>query len=60
MKHPKAHINQINKDQTQRADIKSNKGKATNNTQSLWDSHNDHSWTFTRNSSGQQGMAGHT
>ena len=33
MKHPKTHINQINKDQTQRANIKSSKGKATNNTQ---------------------------
>jgi len=27
MKHPKTHINQINKDQTQRANIKSSKGK---------------------------------
>ena len=33
VKHPKAHINQINEDQTQRANIKSSKGKATNNTQ---------------------------
>ena len=32
-KHPKTHINQINKDQTQRINIKSNKGKTTNNTQ---------------------------
>ena len=32
-KHPKTHINQINKDQTQRTDIKSSKGKTTNNTQ---------------------------
>ena len=30
-KHPKIHINQINKDQTQRTNIKSSKGKATNN-----------------------------
>ena len=29
MKHPKTHINQINKDQTQRANIKSSKGKPT-------------------------------
>ena len=29
MKHPKTHINQINKDQTQRSNIKSSKGKAT-------------------------------
>ena len=29
MKHPKAHINQINKDQTQRTNIKSSKGKIT-------------------------------
>ena len=28
-KHPKTHITQINKDQTQRANIKSSKGKAT-------------------------------
>ena len=32
-KHPKTHINQINKDQTQRTNIKSSKGKITNNTQ---------------------------
>ena len=40
-KHPKTHINQINEDQTQRANIKSNKGKATNNTQG--DPHKDNS-----------------
>ena len=33
MKHPKTHINQINKDHTQRKNIKSSKGKTTNNTQ---------------------------
>ena len=38
-KHPKTHINQINKDQTQRTNIKSSNGKATNNTQK--DSHRD-------------------
>ena len=32
-KHPKTHISQINKGKTQRANIKSSKGKATNNTQ---------------------------
>ena len=32
-KHPKTHINQINEDQTQRINVKSSKGKATNNTQ---------------------------
>ena len=37
MKHPKTHINQINKDQTQRTNIKSSKGKTTKNTQG--DSH---------------------
>ena len=37
MKLPNTHINQTNKDQTQRANIKSSKGKATNNTQG--DSH---------------------
>ena len=35
VKHPKAHINQINKDQTQRTNIKSSKGKTTNNTQGV-------------------------
>ena len=51
-KHPKTHINQINKDQTQRINIKSSKGKTTNNTQG--DSHKDNSWSFNRNSSGQR------
>ena len=36
-KHPKTHINQINKDQAQRANLKTRKGKATNNTKG--DSH---------------------
>jgi len=40
-KHPKTHINQINKDQTQRTNIKSSKGKTTNNTQG--NSHKDNS-----------------
>ena len=40
-KHTKTHINQINKDQTQRTNIKSSKGKTTNNTQG--DSHKDNS-----------------
>ena len=40
-KHPKTHINQINKGQTQRTNIKSSKGKTTNNTQG--DSHKDNS-----------------
>ena len=35
------HINQINKDQTQRINIKSSKGKTTNNMQG--DSHKDNS-----------------
>ena len=38
---PKAHINQTNKDQTQRANIKIRKGKATDNTQG--DLHKDNS-----------------
>ena len=58
VKHPKTHINQINKDQTQRTNIKTIKGKTTYNTQG--DSHKDNSWSFNRNSSGQKGMAGHT
>ena len=40
-KYPKIYINKINKDQTQRANIKSSKGEATNNTQR--DSHKDNS-----------------
>jgi len=40
-KHPKTHINQIKKDQTQRTNIKSSKGKITKNTQG--DSHKDNS-----------------
>ena len=39
VKHLKTHINQINKDQIQRTNIKSSKGKTTNNTQG--DSHKD-------------------
>ena len=41
VKHPKTHISQINKDHTQRTNIKSSKGKTTNNTQR--DSHKDNS-----------------
>ena len=41
-----------------RENIKSSKGKTTNNTQE--DSRKDNSWSFSRNSSGQEGMAGHT
>ena len=33
MKHHKTHVNQTNEDQTQRTNIKSSKGKATNTTQ---------------------------
>ena len=44
VKHPKMHINQINKDQTQRTNIKSSKGKTTNNTQG--DSLKGNSWSF--------------
>ena len=43
----------INKDQTQRTNIKSSKGKTKNNTQG--DSHKDNSWSFNRNSSDQKG-----
>ena len=41
VKHTKTHVNQINKDQTQRTIFKSSKGKTTNNTQE--DSHNENS-----------------
>ena len=57
VKHLKTHINQTSKDQTQRANVKSSKGKATNNTQG--DTHNDNSWSINRNSSGWKRMAGH-
>ena len=40
-KYPKTHISQINKDQTQRSNIKSSKGEKTNNTQG--DFHKDNS-----------------
>ena len=58
VKHHKTLINKINKDQTQKTNIKSSKGKTTNNTQG--DSHKDNSLSFNRNSSGQKGMTGHT
>ena len=58
MKHLKTHINLINKDQMQRTNIKSSKGKITNNTQG--DSHKDNSRSFSRNASGQEGTARHT
>ena len=58
VKHPKAHINQINEDQTLRTNIKSSKGKIKINPQG--DPHKDNSWSFNRNSSSQKGMAGHT
>ena len=35
VKQPKTHINQINENQTQRENIKSSKGKATNNAQGI-------------------------
>ena len=41
VKHPKTHVNQINKDQPQRTNIKSSNGKTTTNPQG--DSHKDNS-----------------
>ena len=35
VKHPKTHVNQITKDQAQRKNIKSSKGKTTNNSQGI-------------------------
>ena len=58
VKHPKTHINQINKDQTKRTNIKSSKGKTTINPQG--DPHKDNSWSFNRNPPSQKGMAGYT
>ena len=57
-KHPKTHISQSNKLQAQRANIKSNKGKATNYTHG--DPHKDNRGSFNRNSAGQKAMAEHT
>ena len=42
-KHPKMHINQINKDQTQRINIKSSKGKKKKTNKTQGDSHKDNS-----------------
>ena len=56
--HPNIHINQTNEDQTNRANTESSKGKATDNTQG--DTHKDYSRSFSRNSSAQKGMVGHT
>ena len=58
VKHNKTHINQINKDQAQRINIKSSKGKTTNNPQG--DPHKGNSRPFNKNSLSQKGMAGHT
>ena len=55
---PRHILIKLTKDKTQRTNIKSSKGKTTNNTQ--WDSHKDNCRSFNRNSSGQEGMARHT
>ena len=54
-KHSKTHTNQTNKDWTQRKNIKSSKGEATSNIQRK--PHRLNSWSFSRNSAGQKGMA---
>ena len=46
VKHPKTHINQVNENQTQIANIKSNKGKATNYTPG--DPHKNNRCSFNR------------
>ena len=56
-KHAKTHTNQTNKDKTQIKNIKSSKGKATNNTQEK--PHKLNRWSFSSNSAGQKGMAGY-
>jgi len=58
VKHTKTRINQSSEDKTQRTNIKSSKGKTTNNTQG--DSHKDNSGSFNRNSLGWKGTSGHT
>ena len=55
MKHPKTHINQINKDQTQRTKIKTAREK-----QQITHKGIPIRITADRNSLGQEGMAGHT
>ena len=57
VKYSKMHINQTSKNQTQTANIKSSKGKTTNNT--LGYTHKYNSLSFNRNFSGKQTMAGH-
>ena len=56
-KHSKAHINQTIKNYIQRKNIKSSKGKATINIQG--NPHKVNSWSFSRNSAIQKGVAGH-
>jgi len=56
-KHTKTHTNQAKRDQSWRKNIKSIKGKATINIQGK--SHIFNSWSFSRNSVGQKGMAGY-
>ena len=55
---PRHILIKLTKDKTQRTNIKSSKGKTTNNTQG--DSHKDNCRSFNRNASGQEGMARHT
>ena len=55
--HAKTHTNQTNKEWIQRKNIKSSKGKATCTIQGK--SHTLKSWSFSRNSVGQKGMAGY-
>ena len=53
----KKHINQSNKDWTQRKNIKRIKGEATSNIQGK--PHMLNIWSFSRNSAGQEGMSGY-
>ena len=55
---PRHMLIKLTKIKHKETNIKSSKGKTTNNTQG--DSHKDNSWSFNRNSSGQEGMARHT
>ena len=56
-KHTRTPTNKTNKDKTQKKNIKSSKGKATSNIQGK--PHTFNSWSFSRNSAGQKGMAGY-
>ena len=58
VKHPKTILIKLMKMKYKEQILKAAREKTTNNSQG--DSHKDNSWSFNKNSSGQEGMAGHT